>query len=136
MYNDEVIKYKKKAKKKVPKKAKHKHEFADCVFEYNMKSYDREKGFVVKPIGQDFGGYCVICGRIHRGIGLGGLTNWYTKTLYGASVCYKLSDEAKKELDPKTRTLPTFWVDDYFNQKFVDLDAKKDPAILGGILKE
>lgn len=114
---DEVPKYKKKSTKRAPPKSKHKHRFEECILEYEGRTYNKERGFVKKP-DRSFGRYCVICGRIH----IGGLNDHMEKVPYGNCVVYRHTDYAKKELDHETRTLPTFWVDDLWKQKFVYLD--------------
>lgn len=65
---DEVPKYRKKAVKKTPKKARHKHQYEPVVIKYlNIyKSFEKERGFIP---GIDFccGSKCSVCGRVEYG---------------------------------------------------------------------
>ena len=117
--SDEQTRYRKKSKRKVAPKAKHKHNFVPCVFEFNGVQLDRAKGFIPKPdVG--LGYYCPICGKI----GNGDIDQWFQwvpmrpGSKAGRS---EYTDLAKTELDPTTRTLPTFWLDDRWGQKYVTL---------------
>lgn len=131
MFDDDVARYKKKATKKSPPKAKHKHEFEECILEYPSKSFDKTKGFIDKVEGC-FGRYCVICGRIH----FGGLTDHFVRAPYGNSYVLRMSEKAKRELNPETRTLPTFWVDGFLKTKYIDLESKKEAGAYAPANKE
>lgn len=118
VFNDEP-KYKKKAKHAAVQKAKHKHDFQPCVFEYINKigRLDKQHGFVPERATKG-GWYCPICGKI----GAADNFTWFEWVpLRGKIGRYEYTPEAKKQLDPKTRTLPTFWLDDEWHQKFVSL---------------
>ena len=112
---NDIPKYKKKSNKKPPKKAKHKHLCEPCVVEYPEDWYLKEhlrsgktKSFIY--------GYCPICGKITTN--LPHEEQWYERVevsddglIYWTTVP---TDECMKELDPLTRTLPTFKTDDCF----------------------
>jgi hypothetical protein len=105
---DDAPRYKKKSKAHPPRKADHKHEYASCVL-------DVENGWGVGNIKcrQFFTicSYCPVCGKI------GGVIE---PRYLVAGKWFEWSDEAMRELDPKTRTLPCFPVSDAW-QKYVDL---------------
>ena len=125
-YADEFVRHKKKSSAKPPKKSKHKHDFQHCIFEYYGQKLDKAHGFVPQKEAR-FGGYCVICGKIGAPIED---VQWQERVyaahpfLHGA---YRLeyTEDAKRELNPETRTLPTFWLDDYWKQKFVELEVEE-----------
>jgi len=120
VYDDKTAPYKKKSKKRTPKKANHKHEFADCIFEYDGLRLDDAHGFQPQPR-EWFGKYCRICGKI------GGLEyeKWVKQhhklRIDGTGIARDLTDKAASELNPETRTLPTFRVDDIYGQKYIKL---------------
>lgn len=118
MFEEEVMPHKKKAKKNTPAKSDHKHEFKPCILTFNEPKYDRRLGFVPTPV-EHFSSYCPVCGKI----GSQDHQRWWKweswkGTRAGRSV---YTDEAKRELDPETRTLPTFHIDSMFD-KFVGLE--------------
>ena len=43
-YLDETMPYKKKSKRRAPAKAKHKHDFQPCIFEYEGIQFDSAHG--------------------------------------------------------------------------------------------
>lgn len=108
---DEVPRYKKKSKKKPPRKSDHKHVFEPCVLEYPRgwfkKQYEQNEDRNVA-----IGSYCPLCGKV-------GDFNWveFEFVWFNDS----MSEEVEMEINPETRTLPTFWCDDPF-QKFVDIE--------------
>lgn len=123
-YTDEFVPHKKKSSAKPPKKAKHKHDFQHCIFGYYGTKLDQEHGFVPERE-QCFGGYCTICGKIGK-VDLG---KWFKSgesysPLFQNLFRTEYTDEAKRELNPETRTLPTFWLDDRWKQKFVELESE------------
>lgn len=100
METDEpIVPYRKKSKARPPKKANHKHVWADCVFEFE----DELLGKI------SIGTYCPICGKIGNPMS----RRWRQKT------CYEWTDAARKEFDPETRTLPLCHAKNYFS-KFVE----------------
>lgn len=125
-FNDEVPKYKKKSKSKTPEKAKHKHDYQDCVYEWDNPTgkFDRDRGFV--PRHEIMGGtYCSICGKIGQ-MGTENF-NWYVgvkeaHSYFGYVFSTELSERAKQEINPETRTLPTFYLYDNWKQKFIELE--------------
>lgn len=118
MYEDEVAPYKKKARHKPPKKSKHKHDYQPCIFEYDGIRLDKVHGFVPKP-DTDFGSYCVICGKI-GGSDHDRWTRWVSHT-NGRAGRSEYTEEARIELNPATRTLPTFRIEDIWSQKYVTI---------------
>ncbi|HAU84926.1 MAG TPA: hypothetical protein DCW90_05320 [Lachnospiraceae bacterium] len=113
--DDEIMKYRKKSKKHGLKRSKHKHDYQPCVYNYLSVGYDSTYGFVPEEqttIGQ----YCIVCGRIKFDAPDVYKYKWY----YG--IITKPNDLVKKELNPETRTLPTFKIDDYWNQKFIEVN--------------
>ena len=126
IYKDEELLYKPTRKKKKPKKANHKHVYENCVFDivFEHGVLDPSHGFRDK-ICPSIGTYCPICGKI------GSLCDsdnerWYEKPGHMLGVVNPifhadLTEEGKRELDPATRTLPYFFVADWW-QKGVELD--------------
>lgn len=118
IYNDEAAPYRKKARHNAPKKSKHKHKYQPCVFEYDGVQLDKAHGFIPKKE-TGFGSYCTVCGKI------GGSTSekWtrWVPLNGGPAGRSEYTDEAKVELNPATRTLPTFRIDDIFSQKFISV---------------
>lgn len=134
-YFDDTPRYRKKSTAKAPKKSKHKHLVEPCVIEYPLdwhrKAHERngEKNISI-------GGYCPVCGKIGS---LKDKSRWYGKdTVFIGN--YQLTEtvateEGEKELDPKTRTLPTFYIDDPF-AKFVELPDVVENEMVGNGEKE
>lgn len=117
---EECLPYKKKSQAKPPKKSKHKHEYEPCVLEFYGCRLDQAHGFVYDEPRVKFNRYCLICGK------LGGLTSedigrWHKPGHYPWWVSECLTEEGEKELNPTTRTLPTFWVDDPYSPKYVEV---------------
>lgn len=114
-FTDDIPKHKKRSKKKVPKKANHKHLCEICIVEYPRDWHLKEHARSSETI-SEFYGYCPICGKItafcpeHD--------RWYTQEKCYNGTFYYLqtipTEEGRKELNPKTRTLPTFKSDSYF----------------------
>lgn len=113
----------KRSKAKPPKKSKHKHVYEPCILEFNKPSYDRERGQIWIP-GSSFASYCPICGKV----GEPDYERWWTKEagILGRFEFFKdvYTEEAEREMNPETRTLPTFWADDWLFQKFVDIEGR------------
>ena len=112
---DEETRYRKKSVKRPPKKSTHKHVFKPCVFETKGIVFDKAHGIVKGPNEYKMGSYCEICGKVGPAD-----RKWWcvgnSRFLLG-----QYTEEAERQLDPATRTLPTFYLEDYF-QKFVILD--------------
>ena len=110
---EETMRYKKKSRAKPPHKAKHKHLNEPCLLEYPanwfMKEHEQGAKMTVS-----FAGYCPICGKV----GDADVERWYVHRRGfegGRSFLWSVpTAEAERELDPATRTLPTFRVKDLF----------------------
>lgn len=116
-YIEDTPRYKKKSQAKPPKKSKHKHVYEPCVIEYPRDWYKKEHERSVEKRVQ-ISSYCPICGKV------GDIDHdrwWRRETLHGGSAGRNVpTDEALREYNPETRTLPTFVSDEYF-AKFVEL---------------
>lgn len=121
-FTDDIPKYHKKSQKNPPQKAKHKHTYEPCIIEipHDFWRKPHERDGEMKP---RFYNYCPICGKV-------GDMNpdrerwWTTEKRFNGAIHYLETvptPEGAKELDPITRTLPTFRVDDIF-PKFVELE--------------
>ncbi len=118
---EDIPKYRKKSQKKPPKKANHKHEWANCVYNTMTYGYSREKGFY-KTTELSVGTYCPICGKI------GNVADQkYRENICAIPKFYQLewTKEAQKEFDPATRTLPFFEINQ-FKDKFVMTTASSN----------
>ncbi len=117
--SDDVPKYKKKSKTKPPKKIDHKHTYEPCLIEFPEQYYLKEHNRNGKTHFQ-FASYCTICGKV----GHIDRDRWYkdTKCREGNRSWIKVdfSEEAERELNPETRTLPVFWGECWL-PKFVDI---------------
>ena len=116
--DENLTPYKKKSKRKPPRKAKHKHDFYPCVFEYDGMRLDEAHGLGPYPK-SSIGSYCTICGKISVGTPEEYIRWVQTEDGFLHSEHTKAG---KKELDRRTRTLPTFRIDDIIQQKFVKID--------------
>lgn len=112
LIEEDVPRYRKKVKPHSPAKSKHKHDYQKCLFEYNVPTYVNMNGFSVQKdmVHTAIGTYCSICGKV-------GDINWMSMLNPE-----KVPDDDKRELNPETRTVPVFWLDDIYKQKFVTLD--------------
>ena len=114
----------KKAKKKTPKKSNHKHEYQPCVLGFEIMVYDLETGQRPKPSNR-IATYCPHCGKI----GTTDFDRWYTWVSTDPPAGrYEYTVDAKKELNPATRTLPLFHVDDEFFSTFVNLEELNEQS--------
>lgn len=111
---DEFIKdiprYRKKSKKKPPKKSDHKHVFELCIFEYPRDWYKKSH----EQSGDNhvaIGSYCPLCGKV-------GNFKWESEFVWFNE---PMPEEVEMEINPETRTLPTFWCVEGPFQKFVDI---------------
>lgn len=121
IYDEDAPKYRKKSTKTVPRKADHKHEEAFCVYEYPDSYYTRSKGKLPTTY-LSIGTYCPICGKVQRVFTTD--DKYSNKTMVYHSNCplgRVWNDEAKKEFNPATRTLPLFQIDSRWESKFVQL---------------
>jgi hypothetical protein len=119
-YDNDEMPYRKKSKGKHIKKSNHKHRFEPCVFEYESKRFDRHKGYVPSTE-VSLGSYCPICGKVSLSLS-GEPGRWVSSTRHSAFWRNEYTEEAKRELNKETRTLPTFHLDDYFSQKYVEVN--------------
>lgn len=121
---DDVPRYRKKSPRKPPQKAKHRHVFEPCVVSYPSewwkKEHERSDERTV-----EISAYCPICGKI------GDIDRnrwWETPATPWLSTCGFANrviptDECERELNPATRTLPTFSLSAPF-QKYVEVNNK------------
>ena len=120
-FDEDIAKYKKKSRRPSIRKSNHKHNYQPCVFESEKIILDKTRGFVNSGEHEfSMGEYCPICGKI-RSTG----RKWFTYVPISPGshiLCLEPTEEAKKELNPYTRTIPTFSLKDRFTQKYVDLN--------------
>ena len=119
---DDIPKYRKKSQAKPPKKADHKHLRETCILEIPADWYKKphERSGKTTP---HFYAYCPICGKV-LGYNPEYDRYWMYEEHHNGATHYKErvpTEEGARELNPATRTLPTFRVDDIF-PKFVDLE--------------
>lgn len=106
MYEDDVVKYRKKRQHRPPKKSNHKHNYQPCLFSSPIDDFDIEKGF--HPVRKIFRGiYCSECGKVGELNFLDYITG-------------------KKITEEEVLTLPLFDVDNVFMTKFVDLEENRN----------
>lgn len=123
-FTDDIPKFRKKSQKTPPKKAKHSHLREPCIIEmpsdWYKKPHERSGEMT-----SHFYAYCPICGKV-TGYNPD-KERWWTRVERCNGSFHYLetvpSAEGEKELNPATRTLPTFRVDDIF-PKFVNLEDK------------
>ena len=127
-FTNDIPKYRKKSTAKPPAKSKHKHVYEPCLFEYPahwyMKSHEHmmyERGHIKKSL--RFGSYCPICGKT----GEIDLKRWWTSVKKHDGIHSYIesiyTEEAERELNPVTRTLPVFSIDSW-SAKFVDISKE------------
>ena len=111
-YEEEVQhnRRKKISKAKAPKKSGHKHAYEPCVVEYpaNWFMKEHERGPQMRA---DIMDYCPVCGKLaapHQ------TERWWVRGRSIAGFWHDPSEEALRELDPATRTLPSFVIEDPF----------------------
>lgn len=119
---DDIPKYKKKSTAKPPTKAKHKHVYEPCLFEqlelWYLKPHERKRN----KTQLEFGSYCPICGKV----GEANRDRWWTLVKKLSGSCSYIervrTEEAERELNPATRTLPVFYIGDEWNPKYVKIE--------------
>lgn len=116
---DGEMPYKKKAKRKPVSKARHKHEYSPCVFEYDSIRFDDMHGIVPTPA-VSIGAYCSVCGKVGS-LERSEWMRWVPTRKGGTAGRSEYTERAKRELNPSTRTLPTFRLDNGPFQKYVCL---------------
>ena len=114
---EEMMPYRKKSQKKAPSKANHKHHFEPCIIEYMGERLERGRGFI-PDAKTAIKSYCPVCGKLSSELDY---SIWYKKEIVKRCWYNQPTERLLQELDPNTRTLPTFWVDDYWKQKYVEL---------------
>lgn len=118
--SNDIPKYRKKSTARPPAKAKHKHVYEPCLIEYPLDWWNKphERKRYVPHL--QFSAYCPVCGKI----GEVDRERWFTTVKkYNIGRPYLESvhtEEAKRELNLTTRTLPVFKVVDPF-AKFVKI---------------
>ena len=114
---NDIPKYKKASQAKPPKKAKHKHLAEPCVIIYPRDWHTKEH-LRSNEKSTTIDCYCPICGKI---MGLQNRERWYKHEVLKGFSCWSVeTEECLRELNPETRTLPTFEIDSPFD-KFVSL---------------
>lgn len=119
---NDIPKYRKKSQAKPPAKATHKHAYEPCLIEtyrfWWSKPHERDNVRVLH-----FSSYCPICGKV------GGVDSdrWWTavRECDGVRSYWKdvHTEEAERELNPTTRTIPVFKADSPF-VKFVEIEKE------------
>lgn len=115
-----VPKYKKPAKHVYHKKSDHTHRYNFCVYEYDFPASvpDRESTREVS-----IGTYCPVCGKVGarftRDLRYVHRSEKFKNRFY---LSYNWNEEAKKEFDLATRTLPCFFLDHWAETKYVNLN--------------
>ena len=124
-FYDETPRHKKKSQAKPPAKAKHKHIFEPCILEFPHEWYLKEHVRTTDDRKSWIYGFCPVCGKI----GEVDRSRWLHKErdFLGSYMFVKdvLTDEGEKEMNSKTRTLPTFIVENPF-AKFVKNEESVD----------
>ena len=112
------IKQKESDISKADKKSKHKHQYEECLIQYNMKTKLPNKPTILKTT---LSSYCTICGKIN-GIMKNSIVTDYKRKgtrLNGETYYYHMSDE---ELYNRYHNrLPVFFVEDKWKDNYVKL---------------
>ena len=125
---DEVIPFKHKKKKSV-KKSNHKHDYQFCLIEYNKDTLDKNRGYIPKK-SFAFTKYCTICGKINDELTPEEINLFYKNNKHNFNISSFLlpylkkeyTDFAKLQFNSDTRTIPIFYLDNYYNKKYIDLN--------------
>lgn len=121
MNYEEEPRYRKRAQKQTPTKSKHKHDFANCVYEIPKMRLDETHGLVNDQVELSIGTYCTICGKIGTHFDHAWREKEDRPLWNGWIMGEKWSDEAKKEFDESTRMISFFHIDDLWKQKYVQI---------------
>nr|DAD94536.1 MAG TPA: hypothetical protein [Siphoviridae sp. cttFh17]DAH71367.1 MAG TPA: hypothetical protein [Caudoviricetes sp.]DAU04541.1 MAG TPA: hypothetical protein [Caudoviricetes sp.] len=122
-FNQEIPKYKKNTGSnisKIKKRSKHKHQYEECLIQYNMKI-----GLISKPtaLTTSLGSYCTICGKIgDRFKEENSIVKDYRRIVETPiGRCYQMisSEELYEKYHNK---MPVFFVADVVKEKYVDLE--------------
>ena len=119
---DDIPKYRKKSTAKSPAKADHKHVYEPCLLEqlelWYCKPHERQSNKTLLK----FSSYCPICGKV----GEADRDRWWTTVKKNNGMFSYLekvrTEEAERELNPATRTLPVFYIGDEWNPKYVKIE--------------
>ena len=119
--SDEIEKYRKPTKSNVSKskkKSKHKHKYEECLIQYKFSFGAKDK------IHTGLQSYYIICGKLGNRFNEDKsiVTDYIVRIDTPIGMCWKLiSDE---ELYKKYHNkMPVFFVEDYFDTKYVPLEA-------------
>lgn len=122
--DNDIMPYKKKKKKQV-KKSNHKHIYEFCIIKYPRDIFNKEHGFIKDKI-ESIAKYCPICGKIQNNLSP---DDWEKITvnknfIYNTSIYWfpyvkeeYLTEYAKKQINPKTRTIPSFEIKNFWDKK-------------------
>ena len=120
MQDDEVGRYKKQTESNISKsnrKSKHKHQYNECLTQYNFNFADKIH------INTCLRSYRIICGKIgDRFKENKSIVNDYLRTIHtSVGKCYSVMSgtELYERYHDK---LPVFFVEDIFKDKYVDLE--------------
>ncbi len=109
-----------KPKKRIyHKRDDHTHRYDFCVYEYDFPSREHPGTFNREC---SIGTYCPVCGKV--GARFTRDPRYIQRSEHFKNRIYlgcKWNDEALKELDSRTRTLPTFFLEHWSDTKYVDL---------------
>lgn len=120
-FTNDIPKYRKKSTASPPTKSKHKHVYEPCLLEvpldwWHDKPHERKSN----KTDLEFSSYCPVCGKRSYC----DTDRWFTRVeRFNGSFRYLksvLTEEAERELNPATRTLPVFKADSPF-VKFVEV---------------
>ena len=121
----DIPKYRKKSTARPPAKAKHKHVYEPCLLEELVEWYMKPHERKTNKTKLCFSSYCPICGKV----GDVDRERWWTRVKKNVGVVsvYESihTEEAERELNPATRTLPVFYVGDQWRPKFVELEEEE-----------
>lgn len=117
---NEIMPYKKRSTRRPPKKSKHEHQYAECILEYTWEKFDPAHG-MIPATKCSIGSYCTVCGKI----GKIDWELWCVVRRVPGGFAVDPTDRHARELNPETRTLPTFRIADYIRTKYVDLPEDK-----------
>lgn len=127
-FNQEIPKYKKNTGSnisKIKKRSKHKHQYEECLIQYNMKI-----GLISKPtaLTTSLGSYCTICGKIgDRFKEENSIVKDYRRIVETPiGRCYQMisSEELYERYHDK---MPVFFVEDICKEKYVNLEQNNNP---------
>ena len=121
---NDIPKYKKKSTAKPPAKAKHKHVYEPCLIEHPADWWNKphERKRYVRDF--QFASYCPVCGKTDSA----DHDRWFmsVKKYHENGNSYidvVHTEEAERELNPCTRTIPVF-KSDYPWPKFVKIEKE------------